>query len=300
MSIVVALGKKVKTIFGGSALLNFFEKRFLKKYGDDNLAPIFIIGLPRSGSTLLFQVLTSNYKFSFFSNLANVFYKGSSLVLSIFKKQHRKFKLERFDSDYGYTKGFFSPSEGGSIYRDWFGENKKPDKERINKTIDAYTKIVKAPFIFKNLNASFHLEAITEIFPNAFFILINRDLRFVCQSIYHTTIHGEGINIDGLTREELLENKDPLGELAIRLKSFDKEIKEKLSENTSNYLQVDYSDLCSSPQKVLEDINSADKKNSSLEKRDKIKTFSKFPESKKVKLSQEEWEKLNKIFDHKK
>ena len=130
--------------------------------------------------------------------------------------------------------------------------------------------------------------------------MINRDLRFVCQSIHHTTIHGEGIHIDGLTRKELLESEDPLGELAIRLKSFDKEIKEKLSENTSNYLQVDYSDLCNSPQNVLENINSAYKKNSSLEKRDRIKTLSKFPESKKVKLSQEEWGKLNKIFDHKK
>lgn len=300
MSIVVTLGKKVKTIFGGSALLNFFEKRFLKKYGDNNLAPIFIIGLPRSGSTLLFQVLNSKYKFSFFSNLANVFYKGPSLVLSVFKNQHRKFKLARFDSDYGYTKGFFSPSEGGSIYRDWFSENKKTDKERINKTIDAYTKIVKAPFIFKNLNISFNLETITEIFPNAFFILINRDLRFVCQSIYHSTIHEEGIHIDGLTREELLKNKDPLLELAIRLKFFDKEIKEKLSEKTSNYLQVDYSDLCSSPQKVIEDINSVYKRNSFLQKRDNTKNIYKFPESKKLKISKEEWEKLNKIFDNKK
>lgn len=296
MGLVVALGKQVKTIFGGSVLLDFFEKRKLKKYGDDTIAPIFIIGLPRSGSTLLFQLLTSNYKFSFFSNLATVFYKGPTLILSLFKKKHQRFSIDEFDSDYGYTKGFFSPSEAGSIYRNWFAKG-TIDKERINKTVDSYMKITKAPFIFKNLNASFHVKEITEIFPKAFFILINRDLRFVCQSIYLKTINGEGIHIDGLTKEELLKSDDPLVTLISNLKKFDSQIKENLKKNTNHYVQIDYSELCSNPQKVLKSIYDAYQVERTLEKKEHTKRVVKFSESSSIKLSEEEMKKINKVLD---
>ena len=296
MGLVVALGKQVKTIFGGSVLLDFFEKRKLKKYGDDTIAPIFIIGLPRSGSTLLFQLLTSNYKFSFFSNLATVFYKGPTLILSLFKKKHQRFSIDKFDSDYGYTKGFFSPSEAGSIYRNWFAKG-TIDKEQINKTVDSYMKITKAPFIFKNLNASFHIKDIVDIFPNAFFILINRDLRFVCQSIYLKTINGEGIHIDGLTKEELLKSDDPLVALISNLQKFDTQIKANLQKNTEHYIQINYSDVCKDPQKVLNSIHAAYKGENVLEKRDNTKKVVEFSESSRIKLSEEEMKKINKVLD---
>ena len=300
MSCLIAIGKKVREIVGGSDAIHRVEMRLIKRHGDANISPMFIIGLPRSGSTLMYQLLASNFKFSYFSNLANVFYRGPFLVLSIFRRKHIKYTLERFDSEYGYTHGLFSPSEAGSIIREWFSEDRKTDKDVINRTIDAYTKTVNAPFLFKNLNLSFHLDSILEIFPDAFFLLVKRDLRYVSQSIYNATMLGEGIHIDGLTKEVLLEKKEVLQGLATKLKKLETELEEKLYNKSSNYLVVNYSDICKSPHDVLNNVNSLYSKLGFLEKRNRTQPILRFTESKEVHLAQEDWEMLGEIFGYNK
>ena len=48
--------------------LGFLEPYFYPKKTPQKLNPIFIIGAPRSGSTLLYQVLTHRYKFIYLNN----------------------------------------------------------------------------------------------------------------------------------------------------------------------------------------------------------------------------------------
>ena len=54
-----------------SIALQPLESYLAKKYGDEGIKkypPVFIIGAPRCGSTLLYKVLTEQFKFSYFSN----------------------------------------------------------------------------------------------------------------------------------------------------------------------------------------------------------------------------------------
>jgi len=48
--------------------------------------PIFIVGAPRSGSTLLYQLLAYYYNFSYFTNYSSLFYRdGQQYLVSYLK-----------------------------------------------------------------------------------------------------------------------------------------------------------------------------------------------------------------------
>ena len=58
----------------GSPVISIPEKAGIKKYGVETPAHslVFIIGAPRTGSTILYQVITSLIDVSYIDNLANL------------------------------------------------------------------------------------------------------------------------------------------------------------------------------------------------------------------------------------
>ena len=77
------LGKKIRESIGGIHYLHKLEKNKIASLPLKNInPPIFIIGAPRSGSTLLYQVLINNFKLSYIPNISSIFYKYSYLITS--------------------------------------------------------------------------------------------------------------------------------------------------------------------------------------------------------------------------
>jgi hypothetical protein len=160
---------------------------------EDKYNQIFIIGNPRTGSTLLYQIITYRYDLLFINNficklsfMPLVAFVSSKIL---FKKNHNNFK-----SDYGSTSkyGFKSPSECGRFWYRWFPRNKhfiskkdisKQKKIEIKKTINAIQNLQKKDLVFKNLMNSQRIDLIKSILPNSKFIYINRDELHVCISI---------------------------------------------------------------------------------------------------------------------
>jgi len=50
------IGKKIQTLLGGLSYGEKCERTLIQKHEHLAFQPIFIIGLPRSGSTLLYQL----------------------------------------------------------------------------------------------------------------------------------------------------------------------------------------------------------------------------------------------------
>ncbi|MEA1896642.1 MAG: hypothetical protein U9N53_03130, partial [Bacteroidota bacterium] len=57
-----------------SPLISIFEKQKIRKYGTlpSQNSPVFIIGIPRSGTTILYQLVTQIFNVSYFNNFINL------------------------------------------------------------------------------------------------------------------------------------------------------------------------------------------------------------------------------------
>ncbi|MGM0503188.1 MAG: sulfotransferase [Bacteroidota bacterium] len=180
-----------------SPIIHLFEKKPIKKYSSKQpeFPIVFIIGAPRSGSTILYQLITNFFDVSYINNLIylsreNLFF-GFWLNRLVFKNK----KHDNFQSNYGNTKkfGLNAPSEGGQIWYKWFSKDQiyfekgsLSDKKiiQIRKLFYAIINKQQKPIIIKNLMTSQRLLPFSEIFPSAKFIFIKRLPEYNAQSIY--------------------------------------------------------------------------------------------------------------------
>lgn len=187
------ISKFIKLI---SPLIKTWEQKYIKKYGDETLKhqPIFIIGAPRTGSTILYQTLTNQLDVLYVDNLVcrfdKNFFFGFWLCNKLFKqKAHNCFK-----SNHGDTSkcGFHAPSECGSFWYRWlpmdrhfidYDDITDDMVKEIREEITAITNYFDKPLVFKNLNAGQRLRLLKKCFPEAKFIFIKREPIFTAQSI---------------------------------------------------------------------------------------------------------------------
>lgn len=181
--------------------IHYFESRFLMN-GLVNLpsySPIFIIGAPRTGSTILYQVLTNTYDVKYIDNLASKWYRNLLFGMWL---SHRKFVStphNNFYSLHGNTNyyGGHAPSECGEFWYRWLAKDHHFIDHHevssfmirdIENEVNSVSKYFQKPIIFKNLNAGQRLRLIAKVFPNAYIIFIRRDPRFIVRSILNARI----------------------------------------------------------------------------------------------------------------
>ena len=95
-----------------NSLLNYlispFDVFIGSKLNNITYQPIFIIGAPRTGSTLLIQSIAKALDVGYLTNLHCKFYGFPSLVEYLLKQTSKKRNFS-FYSIHGSTKGFNSP-----------------------------------------------------------------------------------------------------------------------------------------------------------------------------------------------
>lgn len=180
-----------------SPCISIFEKNKIEKYSqlETHYDPVFIIGPPRSGSTILYQLITNFYDVSYINNLCHLCRKNLYFGFWLSNILYKNKKHNSFNSTYGNTQksGLNAPSEGGQIWYKWFSKNKiyfeKDDlseKEilEIRNTFKAITNRFQKPIVIKNLMFSQRIKVLATIFPTAKIIFIKRSHEFNAQSIY--------------------------------------------------------------------------------------------------------------------
>jgi len=146
---------------------------------------IFIVGAPRTGSTLLFQVMISTFGLPYFSNMTNELYPKNP-VIGLAAQQGLQVRVKT-ESSYGKTIGELQPSEGSAILSEWFGgghpsqdksfEIKIGREYHFRQTLAAAEHLYNgAPLIIKNAWNCFRLSYLAEALPEARFIWIRRDI----------------------------------------------------------------------------------------------------------------------------
>lgn len=231
--------------------------------------PIFIVGPPRSGTTLLYQLLIANYRFSYFSNLSHRFYKTP---ISTYWLTHRLVSSKPTDltSTFGTTNGWFSANEGGWIWqRFWRDSDWKSEQDlgnipvlKLRSLTNAMSAIGQAPFLNKNVMHSNKIRLLNHIFPGCLFIQINRDLEDNARSIIKAqcTSGGPRLNQNNWwsvqpKHSKLYFNASIAEKAVYQILAVARDIERDANHiGKARLCAVSYTDLCDFPKRELKKI----------------------------------------------
>ncbi len=145
--------------------------------------PIFILGAPRSGSTLLVQVITDALDVGYITNRHCCFFGAPVLAERLFNPAFRK-PASSYSSEFGSIAGAHAPSECGEWWYRFFRRRpsyvRLQDVDRVKmmrfrQSVAALTNAVDRPILYKNLYASLRIGAIAHYLPESLFIVNHRD-----------------------------------------------------------------------------------------------------------------------------
>jgi len=180
-----------------SWLIRVFEKSKIKRFGSEDLIwqPVFIIGAPRTGSTILYEILTNSLDVIYPDNLAEKFYRNMYFGFWLSNRIYGNRAHNSFLSHFGNTEKFgqHAPNEYAGFWYRWIprGTHYTPAdylstnaKVEIRSTISAVTNKYKKPLLYKNLNLGQRMGMLSEVFPQCKFIFIKRNPVFTVQSLF--------------------------------------------------------------------------------------------------------------------
>jgi len=162
--------------------------------------PIFIVGAPRSGTTLISQAIISSFDVEYPTNFIAKFW-GNPIVGYVLQKEMFDKKRKSFISSFGSTHGYsensiLEPHEFGYFWNRWFNHSSNHytgidtivDNDLI-KIINNLLSLSKKNWVFKNLTLGLKIPIIKKLFPTAKFIYIKRNPYDVSVSIYNARIN---------------------------------------------------------------------------------------------------------------
>lgn len=160
------------------------------------LPHLFVFGAPRSGTTLLTQVLAYGLDLGYISNFVARFWlapiQGIKLGRSLLKHE----PLPSFHSDFGATKSLQDIHEFGYFWRYWLQKEsmegianassmeKHIRWHELTQTLLNIQAQFNRPMMYKNIFGSYHMERLTrELDQQALWLYIERDPLDVAMSI---------------------------------------------------------------------------------------------------------------------
>lgn len=143
--------------------------------------PIFIIGAPRSGTTMTFQLIVSAFPLGYLTNTHCMVFGAPALASCFLRNRDRKIM---FESKHGRTSGAYGPSECGEWWYRFFPRNpayvtrlgmRTKNLKRFQRSLGLISRVEGRPLVFKNLYAGLRLDPIVAMFPEAIFIHVQRE-----------------------------------------------------------------------------------------------------------------------------
>jgi len=248
------------------------EQRRIEKYAQmpGEFQPVFIIGAPRTGSTLLYQLLTHCLDVVYIDNLSALFYKnlyfGFRLSRVFFgRKCHHCFESSQGDT---FQCGLNAPAECGNFWYTWLprdrhfiGRDEIPQEhqKKIRQILTAIMNRCNRPLVFKNLNAGQRMGLLSQVLPGARFIFIKRPPLYTAQSILLSKQKlglqpHEWWSIMPKNYPDLV-NLPPHRQAVRQVFFLEKQIDEdRRLFPDRNFITVDYASLCNQPREIIEKL----------------------------------------------
>ena len=259
----------------------------LLRRGNDHLAPLeeelvrhaprpaapFVVlcGAPRSGTTLLAQLLARSRAFDYVSNFTARFWKAPYFASLLEQRIGLKQALfpNRIESEYGVTPQPNEPHEFGFFWNSWLRyegdthrialRDMEPNRiDGLRSELWRLSSLSSLPFLIKNNIVGLNAAAAMRVLGDVRFVVVRRDPLFTAQSIY-------------LAREEMLGSADPFWSLrpsgyaamrsldapeqiAHQLAGIYEDIRCDLAEIGAPHVEIGYESLCRDPVAAVETV----------------------------------------------
>jgi len=230
--------------------------------------PVFIIGAPRCGSTLLYQLMLDYYDFGYISNLHCRFYGAPSLVERVIAPTRRR-RASSYESDHGRVRGWTAPSECGDYWYRFFrrrpqytplSATSKESLRNLRRSVRAIGRAMGRPVLFKNLLSGLRIEPILEALPEAKFIVVRRSVLDTAHSILEARMNLYGDYNKWFSVEppevDSLREKPPHEQAADQVRLIYALIDRDRRLAPGAFTDVDYEKLCGDTRSVLDSIGS--------------------------------------------
>ncbi len=219
-------------------------------------APIFIVGAPRTGSTLLFQILSCYTKVTYISNLMALFPRYMAFIHRLTKHRIDSNKDVK-NSNYGIISGLHSPNEASKIFDFWiFNSPSSIITDAVKTTVYKISKQSKRPLLVKSMGVSLKLDTLMEYFPNAKIIFIKRDAFNTAKSILKARLDINGdVNtwwsLKPKGYEKVLD-MNPQYQVLWQIDAINKQIEKDLYNFKYVHVTIDYQALCQNPIETID------------------------------------------------
>lgn len=231
---------------------------------------VFVLGPPRSGTTLVSQALAATRAFGVTSNFVARFWRAPSIGFHLEKSLRPAADGQPFRSVRGRTMGASEPHEFGYYWSSWFDLGQpthclgpeqldRVDIAGLSKSIAAMETACGKPLMFKN-NTWFTFQAgwLSRRFPTSILVACRRDPFFVAQSIY---LQRQALgdvsrwwSVRPPNYPELVR-LPPLEQIAAQAVEIERGMQKELrSVPAARVVEAQYDQVCENPARVLGDI----------------------------------------------
>ncbi len=237
---IILLGPITRVL--DSLVYMFFTQLFSKR---NNSIPncYFLFSTPRSGSTIIYQVLTRASNCKYISNFHVLFPNHASYQVKKAKGLGANY--------YGYTSSIYDVNEGNLLINRIFSGTASPKeiRKRFFKLLRQIDHTGKFPIFIKNIQNYHNISLLHKAVPEIKFIRIKRDPKQIVQSVLKAyyelgTFHP--------VTESMRNTSDPVLKSVLQFKEMT-EIMNKQTTNIplTNLVEVGYEVFCEDPMVVL-------------------------------------------------
>lgn len=231
--------------------------------------PFFVVGAPRSGSTLLYQLLTDRFDVGYLAN-GHAHRPGAPSLVERHRGllRGRHAELGDYRSSFGGTAGELGPSECGPFWYRFFPRRPhhvpaedfpSASRRELRAAIGAFVEACDKPVVYKNLYNTARMDAIAAALPEALFVAIHRDLAANARSLLEGRLRVAGsydawwsVEPPGIERllqlpahEQVVEQVRALDTLVAQVEA---------SIGPDRVLHLGYEELCADPRGQLDRV----------------------------------------------
>ena len=230
---------------------------------------LFVVGPPRSGTTLALQLLSSNLDVAYVNNLTAAFWSAPLIGVRLSKKLLGDDYCSSYSSNFGQTQGAREPHEFGRFWIDLLAPYglSEPDEhagtrvdwKRLQLVLNNMSEAFGRTSVFKAPMLGWYVAEVQRWLPRACFVKTVRNPLDNALSIlkYRRAMRGseeEWVslrpgNIEALSG--LSVERQVAGQLYYLERSFQRQVEQVGGRNV---LEVRYEDMCADPGRFLEDV----------------------------------------------
>jgi len=247
-----------------------FRREILARAGTARGAQLFILGLPRTGTTLVYQYIVHRLHVAYFTNAVGEHPYDPCRTTWAQIRSGGTYRSD-FESEYGRSRGDLAPREAGNFWLRFFdidayqvpGGVRESDLAELRETIFCAQALFDgAPFVNKNVKHLLRIPVLNASFPDPHFLVVGRDRMDVALSLLRVRLDTLG-SYDAWTSVkpptyDSLRALDPVEQIVGQIAGLERRMDDDLAAvDAGRVHRVDYDSFCRAPDSLIEACGTA-------------------------------------------